>query len=100
MAAAIATWIRPKLFTQAERDSAIPALIVGATVATEPAIPYALAAPLPMISANVIAGGVAGAISMALGVQRIAPGIASSIRSWASSTQRPATTSPSLWVWS
>ena len=75
MAAAIATWIRPKLFTQAERDSAIPALIVGATVATEPAIPYALAAPLPMISANVIAGGVAGAISMALGVQRIAPGI-------------------------
>lgn len=75
MAAAIATWIRPSLFTEGERDAAIPALIVGATVATEPAIPYALAAPLPMISANVIAGGVAGAISMALGVQRIAPGI-------------------------
>lgn len=75
MAAAIATWIRPQLFTQAERDSAVPALVVGATVATEPAIPYALAAPLPMISANVIAGGVAGAISMALGVERIAPGI-------------------------
>ena len=69
MAAAIATWIRP------QRDSAVPALVVGATVATEPAIPYALAAPLPMISANVIAGGVAGAISMALGVERIAPGI-------------------------
>ena len=45
MAAAIATWIRPQLFTQAERDSAVPALVVGATVATEPAIPYALAAP-------------------------------------------------------
>lgn len=75
MAAAIATWIRPSLFTEGERDAAVPALIVGATVATEPAIPYALAAPLPMISANVIAGGVAGAISMALGVQRIAPGI-------------------------
>lgn len=75
MAAAIATFIRPQLFTEAERDAAIPALIVGATVATEPAIPYALAAPLPMISANVIAGGVAGALSMALGVQRIAPGL-------------------------
>lgn len=75
MAAAIATWIRPSLFTEGERDVAVPALIVGATVATEPAIPYALAAPLPMISANIIAGGVAGAISMALGVQRIAPGI-------------------------
>lgn len=75
MAAAIATWLRPSLFTEGERDAALPALIVGATVATEPAIPYALAAPLPMISANVIAGGVAGVVSMALGVQRIAPGI-------------------------
>jgi fructose-specific PTS system IIC-like component len=75
MAAAIACWIRPQLFTEPERDASVPAFIVGATVATEPAIPYALAAPLPMISANVIAGGVAGALSMALGVQRIAPGI-------------------------
>ena len=75
MAAAIATWIRPKLFTQAERDMSISAMIVGCTVATEPAIPYALAAPLPMISANVLAGGIAGVASMALGVQRIAPGI-------------------------
>lgn len=75
MAAAIATWIKPQLFTQQERDAALPALIVGATTATEPAIPYALAAPLPMISANVLAGGVSGVLSMALGVQRLAPGI-------------------------
>lgn len=75
MAAAIATWIRPQLFNEAERDSAIPALIVGCTVATEPAIPYTLAAPVPMISANVLSGGIAGALSMALGVQRVAPGI-------------------------
>lgn len=75
MAAAIASWIRPKLFTQAERDMSISAFIVGCTVATEPAIPYALAAPLPMISANVLAGGIAGVAAMALGVQRIAPGI-------------------------
>ena len=75
MAAAIACWVRPSLFTPAERGASIPAFIVGCTVATEPAIPYALAAPLPMISANVIAGGVAGALSMALGVQRVAPGI-------------------------
>lgn len=75
MAAAIATWIKPTLFTSAERDAAWPALIVGATTATEPAIPYALAAPLPMISANVLSGGIAGIASMALGVQRLAPGI-------------------------
>ena len=75
MAAAIATWVKPALFTSAERDAARPALIVGATTATEPAIPYALAAPLPMISANVLAGGIAGVVSMALGVQRLSPGI-------------------------
>ena len=75
MAAAIATWVKPALFTSAERDAAWPALIVGATTATEPAIPYALAAPLPMISANVLAGGIAGVVSMALGVQRLSPGI-------------------------
>ena len=28
-----------------------------------------------MISANVLSGGIAGALSMALGVQRVAPGI-------------------------
>ena len=71
----MATQNVPQMFTQAERDMSISAFIVGCTVATEPAIPYALAAPLPMISANVLAGGIAGVAAMALGVQRIAPGI-------------------------
>ncbi|CAH0415895.1 PTS fructose-like transporter subunit IIBC [Periweissella fabaria] len=75
MAAAIATWIKPKLFTKPERESSISAFLVGMTVATEPAIPYALAAPIPMIAANTLAGGIAGAISMALGVERLAPGL-------------------------
>ncbi|MCM6819339.1 hypothetical protein NE284_00020 [Pediococcus pentosaceus] len=75
MAAAIATWIRPSLLTKQERSSSISAFIVGATVATEPAIPYALAAPIPMIAANTLAGGIAGALSIMFNVQRIAPGI-------------------------
>lgn len=75
MAAAIATWIRPSLFTKQERSSSISAFIVGATVATEPAIPYALAAPIPMIAANTLAGGITGALSIMFNVQRIAPGI-------------------------
>lgn len=75
MAAAIASWLRPKMFTKQERESSIPAFLVGMTVATEPAIPYALAAPLPMIAANTLSGGIAGAFSMALGVERIAPGL-------------------------
>lgn len=75
MAAAISTWIKPSLFTKQERESSISAFIVGATVATEPAIPFALAAPLPMITANTLAGGIAGALSIMFNVQRIAPGI-------------------------
>lgn len=75
MAAAIATWIKPGLFTKQERESSWPAMLVGMTVATEPAIPYALAAPVPMITANTLAGGIAGAISMGLGVERLAPGL-------------------------
>lgn len=75
MSAAIATWIRPSLFTKQERGSSISAFIVGSTVATEPAIPYALAAPIPMIAANTLAGGIAGALSILFNIKRIAPGI-------------------------
>lgn len=75
MACAIATWVRPSLFTEGERDAAIPALIVGSTCTSEPAIPYVMAAPVPMMAANLLAGGIAGVLSMLLGVQRLAPGI-------------------------
>lgn len=75
MAAAISCWLRPKLFTKQERDSSISAFIIGATVATEPAIPYALAAPVPMIAANTLSGGIAGACAMLLNVERTAPGL-------------------------
>lgn len=75
MAAAIACWIRPKLFTKQERAAAPSAMVVGMTVATEPAIPYALAAPVPMIAANVLSGGIAGALSILFNIQRTAPGI-------------------------
>lgn len=75
MAAAISTWIKPKIFSKQERAASWSAMIVGMTVATEPAIPYALAAPLPMITANTLAGGLTGALTMFFGVERNAPGI-------------------------
>lgn len=75
MAAAISTWIKPSLFTKQERAASWSAFIVGSTVATEPAIPYALAAPLPMITANTLAGGITGALTIMLNVERTAPGI-------------------------
>lgn len=75
VSAGISTYIRPSLFSESERESALSAIIVGSTVATEPAIPYALSAPVAMISANVIAGGVAGVATMLMGIERLAPGI-------------------------
>lgn len=75
MAAGIATWIAPKLFTAQERAAAGSAVVVGATVATEPAIPYALAAPLPMLTANTLSGGITGMLVIAFGIKRLAPGL-------------------------
>lgn len=75
VAAGLATYIKPKLFSEPERDMASSAIIVGATVATEPAIPYAMADPLPMLTANTLAGGITGMLTIALGIQRIAPGL-------------------------
>ncbi|MFB6468197.1 fructose-specific PTS transporter subunit EIIC [Cytobacillus sp. Hz8] len=75
VAAGIASYIKPKLFTEPERDMANSAIIVGATVATEPAIPYAMADPLPMITANTLAGGITGILTIALGIKRFAPGL-------------------------
>lgn len=75
VAAGIATYLRPKLFSEEEHGLALSAIIVGSTVATEPAIPFAMADPIPMISANTIAGGLAGVLTIALGLERFAPGI-------------------------
>lgn len=41
VAVGIATYLTPKLFTSQEKAAASSAIVVGATVATEPAIPYA-----------------------------------------------------------
>ncbi|HHZ1523718.1 TPA: fructose-specific PTS transporter subunit EIIC [Escherichia coli] len=75
VAAGLATFIAPKLFTRQEKEAASSAIVVGATVATEPAIPYALAAPLPMITANTLAGGITGVLVIAFGIKRLAPGL-------------------------
>lgn len=75
VSAGISTYIRPSLFSKSERESALSAIIVGSTVATEPAIPFALSAPVAMISANVIAGGITGVATMLMGIERLAPGI-------------------------
>lgn len=75
VAAGIASLVWPKLFSKEEHDMGISAILVGATVATEPAIPYAMADPIPMITANTLAGGITGVLTIMLGIERLAPGI-------------------------
>lgn len=75
VAAGIAAYIRPKMFSEDIRDTALSAIIVGSTVATEPAIPFAMSDPVPMISANTLAGGITGMLTIMLGIQRLAPGL-------------------------
>ena len=75
VAAGIAAYIKPRLFSEEVRETALSAIIVGSTVATEPAIPFAMSDPVPMISANTIAGGITGVLTIALGIERLAPGL-------------------------
>lgn len=69
MAAGIANLYCAETVYPAGADAAGSAIVVGATVATEPAIPYALAAPLPMITANTLSGGITGMLVIAFGIQ-------------------------------
>lgn len=75
VAAGIASLVWPKMFSKEERDTAVSAIVVGATVATEPAIPFAMADPIPMIAANTLSGGLTGVLTIMLGIERLAPGI-------------------------
>ncbi|GAA2151179.1 MULTISPECIES: PTS fructose transporter subunit IIC [Glycomyces] len=70
---ALATVVRGKLFTQAERQSGKAAWLLGASFITEGAIPFAAADPLRVIPSTVIGGAVAGAVSMAFGASLRAP---------------------------
>jgi fructose-specific phosphotransferase system IIC component len=64
---ALATRLAPKKFTAAERQSALPSTIMGATGITEGAIPFAVGAPLQVIPSIVVGSAVGGALAMALG---------------------------------
>lgn len=73
LALALATALRPKLFTEAERENGKAAWLLGASFISEGAIPFAAADPLRIIPATMLGGAVTGAISMAMGVELQAP---------------------------
>ncbi|MFI0981298.1 fructose-specific PTS transporter subunit EIIC [Streptomyces sp. NPDC021093] len=65
LAMALATTVRGKLFTKAERENGKAAWVLGASFITEGAIPFAAADPLRVIPASMAGGAVTGALSMA-----------------------------------
>ncbi|MER5443808.1 fructose-specific PTS transporter subunit EIIC [Streptomyces sp. NPDC002790] len=69
----LATMIRRKLYTDAEREAGIAALFMGCFGISEGAIPFAAARPAQVIPANMLGGAVAGAIAGLSGVEDSVP---------------------------
>ncbi|GAA4078864.1 fructose-specific PTS transporter subunit EIIC [Streptomyces shaanxiensis] len=70
---ALATIVRKKLFTTAERENGKAAVVLGASFISEGAIPFAAADPLRVIPASMAGGAVTGALTMAFGSTLRAP---------------------------
>ncbi|CAM01580.1 PTS system D-fructose-specific IIB component (F1P-forming) (Frc family) /PTS system D-fructose-specific IIC component (F1P-forming) (Frc family) [Saccharopolyspora erythraea NRRL 2338] len=73
LALALAATVRAKLFTPAERESARPAWLLGASFITEGAIPFAASDPLRVIPSIVVGSTATGALSMIFGATLRAP---------------------------
>lgn len=73
LALALASAVRPRLFTPAERDNGKAAWLLGAAFITEGAIPFAAADPLRVIPSIMLGGATTGAIVAASGVELQAP---------------------------
>ena len=73
LAMALTTTLRPRIFTQPERENGKAAWLLGASFISEGAIPFATADPLRVIPSSMVGAAVAGAISMGAGVASPAP---------------------------
>jgi PTS system fructose-specific IIC component len=73
LAMALASTVRPRLFTSAERKAGEAAWLLGLSFITEGAIPFAAADPLRVIPSLMAGSATAGALSMAFGSTSRAP---------------------------
>jgi PTS system fructose-specific IIC component len=73
IALSFATWVRPKVFTPAEREQGRASWLLGLVFITEGAIPFAAADPLRVIPSIMLGSATTGAIIAASGVQAKAP---------------------------
>jgi fructose PTS system EIIBC or EIIC component len=70
---ALATAIRGRLFTPAERENGKAAWLLGASFISEGAIPFAAAHPLVVLPSSMVGGAVTGALTMSFGNNLRAP---------------------------
>jgi PTS system fructose-specific IIC component len=73
LAMALASTVRPALFTEPERENGRAAWLLGLTFISEGAIPFAAADPFRVIPSMMFGGAVTGALSMAFGATSRAP---------------------------
>ncbi|MFJ4582191.1 PTS fructose transporter subunit IIABC [Streptomyces echinatus] len=73
LAMALATTVRGRLFTPAERENGKAAWVLGASFISEGAIPFAAADPLRVIPSSMVGGALTGALSMSFGATLRAP---------------------------
>ncbi|MFG2445752.1 fructose-specific PTS transporter subunit EIIC [Nocardia fluminea] len=73
LAMALSTVLRPRLYTEAERENGKAAWLLGASFISEGAIPFAAADPLRVLPSMMIGGAVTGGLIMATDVTLSAP---------------------------
>jgi PTS system fructose-specific IIC component len=70
---ALATTLRPKLFSEPERENGKAAWLLGLSFISEGAIPFAAADPVRVIASSVVGSAVTGALVMLFGATLRAP---------------------------
>lgn len=73
LAMALATTVRPKLFSEPEKENGRAAWLLGASFISEGAIPFAAADPLRVIPSMMFGGAITGALCMAFNAGSRAP---------------------------
>src|SRR5215218_1256935 len=73
LAMALATFVRPRLFSEPERENGRAAVLLGACFISEGAIPFAAADRFRVIPSMMFGGAITGALCMATGVTSRAP---------------------------
>jgi PTS system fructose-specific IIC component len=73
LAMALATSLRPKLFTEPERENGKAAWLLGASFISEGAIPFAASDPVRVIASSVVGSSITGGLAMLFGATLRAP---------------------------